>query len=620
MADESRRVMALLGIRTVAESILKFLPRSSLKSLRLSCKALDELVLQESYLFSRVYLSSNYSDIQTLEEMAGHPRINRCVTTLIWDVCTGLDFRLRLPEVSQAVERIASEYGDISDRGLDFCALMAALPRLPRLRAVVFTNLMGRWAAIGHNPAFPGLFLSEDGCLSPSRLHFDSYESPAMRRWRTLRVYPLLRSLHNTPAAERADPDQELLPRLWAWAEAIQRESRDEQPPLEVLEKLRCKSYRAPLLCLVAFEVRSRSLQRISFDAAALNDRRHYRRLVSSLEFKGFDIYPFHKWDPELVSLSEMFRRLQNLCLCLDNTVEGRDGWNWRNSIRKLLESAGYLQRLELRLRSLEDLGDLDLSLLSRLEVLVLDSFLMTKTVLEEKLLPWAFQVGLRTLLLIDCPFAIPHGADETDIIRWLAEKDISMDEQDSLPPSHYWPRENSESESCIETDASDSDSITDPFLGGLGSSEDPRLESEDEDMPRLRFMDIDFGPEPDPSSDTDSNSNDSDSTYFPYTEGLWSLQLDAPLVDTDAPGWKDEMTDWYYKKYHDATIRKYDHSYDDDTPGLEEEYPMPPLRAAIARVLPSAYRESFLFLLDNGKEHGLWLRVDDFTARTEKP
>ncbi|KAL2799749.1 hypothetical protein BJX66DRAFT_228388 [Aspergillus keveii] len=633
MADHSPSgLLALLYIRTIASSILHFLPRSSLKALRLASKALDELVLRESYLFSRVYLSSTYCDIHKLQQTADHPRIARCVTTLIWDICTGpyLSMATRLssqvaPELVREVMQFAAfEYTQISDAGLDFHALVAAIPRLPRLRAVVFTNLMGRWARLNYGPDFSEA--ASDTCLDPSRMYLPSYESPAMRAWNALRAHDLHGFHKQWPSGrDVSEPTPELDPRLRAQADAIRRvqaEAADVNPG-DLLSHLRNKFHQAPLLTLLAFEAHNRKLQSLCVEASP----ERAGNTVSWFEFRGFDLRPFIEVDPGLKGLYAMVRPLRRLSLCLDNSVERRANWNWRGSLTKLLREAEYLQRLELRLYCQDTLGEeLILPTTSNLEVLVLEYFVVTKTELEGSLLPWAFRVGLRTLHLIECSFAIPEGMNDVDLIRSLAERDISMDPQDELlPPSHNPQEADCDLRGGAYSTASDTSSIDDPWLT---AREDPKLHPENPDEPQIRFMDIDF----EPGSNSNANSgdwddSDTDSTYFPYTNALWSRQMDAPFpnVDLDEPGWKEEMANLYYEMYHEDIIRRYDDDYDDDTPDLEDEYPMRPLRAAMARVLPSVAGESFLFLLNSGsglgsgKRSGVWLRINHFSGQESK-
>jgi hypothetical protein len=509
MANQSpSRVMALLHIRIIASSILHFLPRSSLKSLRLASKALDELVLEESYLFSRVYLSSTYCDTHKLQQTASHPRIARCVTTLIWDVCTGpyLSMATRLssqiaPElVREAMEFAAFEFTEIRDAGLDFHALVAAIPRLPRLRAVVFTNLMGRWARLNYGPDFSAA--ASHACLDPSRMHLPSYESHAMRAWNALRGNDL-HGFHNQwPAGRHApEPTPELDPRLRAQEDAIrhvQAEAADVDPG-DLLSHLRNKFHQAPLLTVLAFEAHGRKLQSLCVEASP----ERAGNTVSWFEFRGFGLRPFIEVDPGLKGLYAMVRPLRRLSLWLDNSVESGTNWDWRGSLSKLLREAEYLQRLELRLYCQDTLGEeLILSTTSNLEVLVLESFVVTSSELEGSLLPWAFRVGLRTLHLIECSFAIPEGMHEVDLIRSLAERDISIDTQDELPPSYHNPQEaDCDLRGEGDSTASDTSSIDDPWLA---AREDPKLPLENPDEPQIRFMDIDLEP------GLNSNSNSS--------------------------------------------------------------------------------------------------------------
>ncbi|KAL3440949.1 hypothetical protein BJX65DRAFT_314280 [Aspergillus insuetus] len=618
-------LMALLGIQTIASSILNFLPRSSLKSLRLASKALDELVLRESCLFSRVYLSSNYSDLHTLEQIASHPRIARCATTLVWDICTGPNFdqtlyvpSWRIPEnILQQIERIASEYAEISDAGLDFRALMTAIPRLPRLRALVFTNQMGRWAMLSHNPQIE--WPAPENSLESTRMFLPSYESPAMRAWKALRPYALRDFHHRPPAGSiMSDPGPELFSRLRSWADAMRRgdyagTTHDLVVPVDLLSRLRYKSHRGPLLCLVAFEAHGRKLQSLCIEASPSQAQHR----VSGLQFNGFDIRPFLALDPGLAGLSDMFRPLRKLVLCLDNSPRNGIQGDWRRGIRKLVHSAEYLQRLELRLLQLEELGEefiLPSSSNLNLEVLVLELFIVTTAEVEEKLLPWSVRVGLRTLQLIDCSFVLPAGMDDVAFICSLAERDMSLDEVDSIPPPHYRHQVedcNYQSGSEGSEGSSDNSSIDDLWLA---PREDPKLDPEEADAPRVQFMDIDFDSSPNGENADDS---DTDSTYFPYTNELWSRHRDAPFpnVNLDEPGWKEEMAQLYYELYHEDIVRRYDHDDDDDTSDLEDEYPIRPLRAAMAHVLPSVAGESFLFLLDGGERRRLWLRIDRFSA-----
>jgi hypothetical protein len=213
----------------------------------------------------------------------------------------------------------------------------------------------------------------------------------------------------------------------------------------------------------------------------------------------------------------------------------------------------------------------------------------------------------------------------EVDLIRSLAERNISMDTQDELPPSYHDPQEaDCDLRGEGDSTASDTSSIDDPWLA---AREDPKLPLENTDEPQIRFMDIDLEPGLNSNSNSSpggSDDSDTDSTYFPYTIALWSRQVEAPFlsVDLDEPGWKEEMANLYYETYHEDIIRRYDDDYDDDTPDLEDEYPMRPLRAAMASGLPSVAGEPFLFLVDGGigmevgERIGVWLRIDRFDVQ----
>ncbi|PGH23742.1 hypothetical protein AJ80_02171 [Polytolypa hystricis UAMH7299] len=79
-------------------SIFKHLPRESLKSLRLTCKEMADLVSSPaSHLFSRVYVSVFRRDLEVLDEVCNYPRIARCVRELVWDTLQPFDGDLSLP-------------------------------------------------------------------------------------------------------------------------------------------------------------------------------------------------------------------------------------------------------------------------------------------------------------------------------------------------------------------------------------------------------------------------------------------------------------------------------------------------------------------------------------------
>lgn len=157
-------------------SIFHHLDREDLKNLRLTCKAIDELVVSPaSTLFSRVYVSAHTTDLDVLRAISKSPRTVRCVRELVWGMSSftrhefnpgrdelevpveyaGMEFCGEDPaKVRECWKAIAVDYDTNKISGLDFKVLLEILPKMPLLTKVTMTELVRRWLECLHD--FPG--------------------------------------------------------------------------------------------------------------------------------------------------------------------------------------------------------------------------------------------------------------------------------------------------------------------------------------------------------------------------------------------------------------------------------------------------------------------------------
>ncbi|KAL4800114.1 hypothetical protein BDV19DRAFT_384479 [Aspergillus venezuelensis] len=131
--DESicQRFFAIMATWECNQAVFKHLRRCHLKRLRLTCRAMDDLVASEAFiLFSNVCISTCMKDLIKLEAISLHPRLAKCVRTLHWH--TGAAY----PN-SRKYRHSFQEYeNEITGEDLDFRILIQSLARFPRLHVV----------------------------------------------------------------------------------------------------------------------------------------------------------------------------------------------------------------------------------------------------------------------------------------------------------------------------------------------------------------------------------------------------------------------------------------------------------------------------------------------------
>ncbi|KAL4860812.1 hypothetical protein BDV12DRAFT_204668 [Aspergillus spectabilis] len=487
------RFLVVMSVPECAEIVLAVLNRSQLKSVRLVCTMLDELVASAaSHLFSRVYISAYQDDLDVLAAIAIHPRLARCVRELVWDTSMKPD-RYANRIISQCYEtksnlaicdQIIADYDRVTEQAVDFQVLLKALPQFPRLHSVVVSELMSHWIPRAQRrrmgKPFPNLDteLSSESSLAP-------YSSPAMRRWQNFGVY----HIWGTVEIDRPNkdvPDEGVLMRLDEWARAGGEVS-ENSPEAKIIMALVSCSHRIPIMLLTALRETEIRLKSFVIDPPI----RHHRQCpVSGNQFSGLDFRLLRPWAATVARFTDMFRSLRRLRLCLsDNSFPGG------LDIRHVLERAESLETLEL---SSFERSEINLSFVLpctlQLREFVLTGFCIGKTTFEEVVLPWAFARRLKMLQLTSCVFLCSPGVDELQLFQWIVNKDVSCtgDGSDTTFP------------------AGDSTSLCECVLMDC-STDDTDSDEDTEEHHMIQFMDIDF------ESDLE---NDPD--YFPCTPEMY--------------------------------------------------------------------------------------------------
>ncbi|KAL2850076.1 hypothetical protein BJX68DRAFT_93432 [Aspergillus pseudodeflectus] len=590
-----------------ADSILNSLHRRDLKSLRITCRALDDIVVEQSHLFQRAYISAAKADLHVLEAISTTPRLASRVTELIWDVSMDLQYigqsETAIPlardrDWDATVACTMDEYAKVLCKGEDFRVLLTALPRFPRLRGVVFTDLMSEWAAI---PKEETANLYRTSVL-PARPGMRSYESPAMREWSRVKVGGLGPArIPWTP-----EPDAGVYGELQMWAEGFVKRlnvtmsnneglSSDDTTPALDISSLRNKHYRGPILAVAAFHAHGRRLNSFAVEAARRGPYNEFCRRVSHVAwlgrhpcFQGLDVRRLGEFTGLIDGFADAFRSVRRLCLCLENRHDEGKESTWRPYVDRLLVSAHELRTLELRMNNCkEDFSEFRLPMLPRLQSLVLDSFSIAREVLSDYLLDWSRRTGLQVLHLVDCRILVPRGTSEMDVLGLFLDMDITTDDD-----QHPSPVE--ESDICLNLH------IPDDSEASESDSEDPPPSPSPPGTP-IPFNDIDFGPEP-PSPTFDYNNRETedpnDPECRPWSTRMWNEHPDAQFAAQDPPAWADFFEQEYWNDWHRFQEAKYDGDYDADTPDIEDELPIPRVRAGLARRFGSAGKESFEFVV----------------------
>lgn len=588
MAPEQNGFKATMGMNECADRVLAILDRSTLKSLRLSCKQMDTLIASDrSCLFSRVYISAYQRDIDVLHAISSQPRLANAVRELVWDVSRRPDLyeprsRPRLYESSQNLEKcnqIIRDCRDILERGHDFQTLLKILPKYPRLQGVTFTELMSHWITQFHSRYFQDSWTDFTTEVSP----FISYTSPAMREWRALGADMGSPAFREMPAVDEPISDgesREMMLRLEDWAKSLISGTVTD-PPKDVSQHVRC-SYHGPLLLTVA--LRALGIQLRSYKINLPSGR--FRHKTVSHRFQGLDFRLLELSCPLSAWFADMFQSLRYLRLCLNDSRSpgGLD-------IRPVLERASKLGMLELstiRGNTLIDLAQVLPTCLA-LQRLTLYNFRVETQSLERILIPWGLANSLQTIRLVRCIFHRPSAMSEMEVFNWLLEKDISNANKGSMDPPHK-----------------DTDYLaTAGNMGYTADKESDEYKDTGEEQAE-QFMDVDW------QSDTED-----DMDYFPCTDEMWSRHLDAPFLVSEDENFAEEMARIYWEHYHIEGESEFEEG--SDTQSIRNEVPMTRLRADEARVIPSAAYES-VELVYSGRTWGcrggmLNFLIDDFVT-----
>lgn len=239
----------ILHIPECTETIFRALPRNDPKSLRLTSIIFEYVVLKESNLFSRAYISCAGPDISVLGKLSAS-HLRECVTELVWDITAAPPAYLReaLPDPLDrlALGDIIRSWAGNARKATDFEILLKAFAAFPKLNSVIFIELIGSLA--GPQPPNDRL-----------------YESPAVRKWLELGASGLLDIIRSaeTPLSSA------MVTRTMHWAmEYIRRGSvdRDWSPQLEIGRYMNTP-YLSPTLSLVAMSVLKDNLKPLLVEA-----------------------------------------------------------------------------------------------------------------------------------------------------------------------------------------------------------------------------------------------------------------------------------------------------------------------------------------------------------------
>ncbi|KAK2811320.1 hypothetical protein FQN50_002196 [Emmonsiellopsis sp. PD_5] len=641
--DASKHGASLLDIFELYEcstSILSCLPRSSLKSLRLTCKAVDKIVVSPaSHLFSRVYLSIYHEDLDALDAIVKHPRLSCCVRELVWDTSIWTMLYVERENPPDELEAAAQEKkheeqaAKVVSGLLDFKALLRAFLRLPLLKHIVLANLMmgrqyegeyDRWKTDVTRPGFP-------------------FQSPAMREGlgQENRLY--------RKGAPRPTPvGEETLTHLshvaltfigQIDAEAHQEEVQAQAPPLVtdefILEALLHMDQRALAMLMVSLQHTNKHLDSISF---------------------GFDTpdLPPSGWSYFIQGLSPSWlethttltdRFAQMLARPLRRLSLGIEFKEWPqasvNNLFNILKSVTDLGILELRPvgdaffeARLPSFPAMNFPLESLpvnqgqspwLRKLILRNLHVRRRQLEKEILPWCFDQGVRILQLDMCVFLGSSKMEDLGYWLYLVSKDITLLSEDESEVEEN-EKGSGEKEPNPTPWPYDSDDRT-SFYSDDSDYNEKEYTYEYKDAPRVPWMDVNFGFDIEDSDSEyattlDGALNDDDDTYFPWN------YLDTKMgVPAGEDPWK-----WYKEHYEEERLCAYDEEYLADTADLPIELLAlsEPMDARLARRAVGVMFASMELTLKEGdwrrsttsssrngcEERVLKLRIDGFKYR----
>lgn len=437
------------------KNIISRLPRSALKSLRLTCKGVNDLVLSPiSHLFDRVYISTNSDDLEALENIADNPRMAQLVRELVWDMtsirrkkrtATNKDgervvVEEKFPEekssflqefndpvmARRVLRQMRAQYDDNEKRGRDLQVLLNALPKLKNCKKVTMTKLFPAWNETWFN--------------HPWQLR---YESPAMRKTAHL-GFPIPSHMESAPDDVRDYLD-------WAVVElpGILRNYHGQPRELELERYMSTMlwgaQYRPLVLLVAALRYTNVQLREFSIESAhrlsSIDQKGHTD--VLNRTFAGFDLPIFRERGAKenFPGLFSAFRRI-SLSIKLDFAMfDGNERMGSKpevacRDLMRILDStaklAANLESLELRLsgnaRRAFFYPRLRLPSLPNLQELTLRNFHITNWYLKIRLLPWCFSNGVEVLRLASCSFmgvCIKHREkNRMGLFEWLFEQE----------------------------------------------------------------------------------------------------------------------------------------------------------------------------------------------------
>ncbi|OOF92583.1 hypothetical protein ASPCADRAFT_509511 [Aspergillus carbonarius ITEM 5010] len=615
--------------RELAGFIFNNLPRHSLKSLRLTCKYLDYLIVSSlSHLFSRVYVSANDGDIKVLALICENPRIAACVRELVWDVTLFNYDRFR--RAGRAP--ILYEHWNNSRRGCDYMALVKALPRLTGLKHATLTSLMSRWITIDHSTRSPAPALfghvvdeSQVNHPHPTRPYICPFESPAMRDWR--------RQGHNWSKAEQLsetfppsiDPENDEI-----YNNVMRLVDSEQNEPIWdcVHKKIQYRQDRAQLLLLTACRRFHVDLLSYSVDAPHISCD-PMNRSPSIGGFQGIVLSAPVRSGLMKAGISEQLRSLRRLSLTLD----GKTWHKWHHAFY-----TEDLQTLELRVFNEAIFGTNLLDAPFRnLKELVLGNFRFSLPGFNS-LMAWCAAHEVQTLHLIDPVFASEFILPDRNrflnlILRengdWKSEKDSSTYENWKIMERIRNEDNDVSSDSSEEDRGMDFD--VEPAVPFTLLDFPPESESEDSDY----ISDSSEGGNPDASDDFDamdefdeeySDEDDSDEENQ-SDAGDESETMDASDASEDSSGSMDiDLT----TKFGDLAIEPSDPDYsesdtdessesDEDETDILDELPFPRVRPYVGRYLLEIEGESFeleLYPCHRGYGKGISVLIDGYRTK----
>ncbi|KAL4957537.1 hypothetical protein BDW69DRAFT_180462 [Aspergillus filifer] len=414
---------------TCTQVIVQSLPRRDLKSLRLVSRNLNEVVLDQSHLFQRAYLSCANKDLEVLEEMSKKDYIARHVKELVWDVTIepGYSPWADNPSLDRRGEEgafrmhcIMEQYFENRRCGLDFIFLLTLLPKLSKMRNVVFIELMRDWTERCKT------YKDDTGYYVRHRhpqVDQITYQSPAMREWVDLDFGHI-----NAPASyDNLDPPVEALSAIEDWARAFVTKAPIDRFPACYMSSFRTKTYREICLLAVALRVFDRKLERLTVEAAP-RPSWFFHGGRDAPWFLGIDLADINYFDSCRARLSNACQTLRRLCLSIDNRLPRTDSQNWRTFIKPLLISAERLECLELEMMLREKLTEFTLPSPSRLHTVILDNFTMSVKDLSLFVHQSVFPIELNRLCLTGCLITMPGPLTSIDKLRNMISLDTSRD------------------------------------------------------------------------------------------------------------------------------------------------------------------------------------------------